>query len=162
MPNPDARGVAPAPPEPKLIRRENGGWLAVSPPGVQPSIGVVGWAAEDAKNAFARAWREWQQLLGISTECAECARVADHLEAVIEALQAENATLLSALSAARDRADQAERALQPFAQQGVADYWGDDVSVSGMVGLNVTAGDFRTARRALTSASPDPTDRTDK
>lgn len=49
--------------EPKLIRREDGGWLAVTPKGSPLPIGVAAWSAEDARNAFVRALREWGMLL---------------------------------------------------------------------------------------------------
>ncbi len=49
--------------EPRLIRREDGGWLAVSPQGAPLPIGVVAWTADDARSAFVRALREWRALL---------------------------------------------------------------------------------------------------
>jgi len=48
--------------EPILIRRENGGWLAVTQAGTPITMGVVGWSAEDARSAFVRAAREWAWL----------------------------------------------------------------------------------------------------
>ncbi len=49
--------------EPRLIRREDGGWLAVTPVGAPLPIGVAAWTAEDARSAFVRALREWGLLL---------------------------------------------------------------------------------------------------
>lgn len=48
---------------PKLVRREDGGWLALSPPGAPLPLGVAAWTAEDARNAFAREVRAWEVLL---------------------------------------------------------------------------------------------------
>lgn len=49
--------------EPKLLRREDGGWLAVTPPDAPLPIGVAAWSVEDAKNAFVRELRAWKALL---------------------------------------------------------------------------------------------------
>lgn len=49
--------------EPKLLRREDGGWLAVSPPGAPLPIGVAAWSVEDARNAFVRELKAWKALL---------------------------------------------------------------------------------------------------
>jgi hypothetical protein len=48
---------------PRLIRRENGGWLAVSHANDIVHIGVVAWNVDDARNKFARRRREWDVLL---------------------------------------------------------------------------------------------------
>ena len=48
---------------PKLLRREDGGWLAISPKGAPLPLGVAAWTAEDARNAFAREIRAWKALL---------------------------------------------------------------------------------------------------
>jgi hypothetical protein len=49
--------------EPRLIRREDGGWLAVTPPGAPLPLGFAAWTAEDARQAFVRGLREWGALL---------------------------------------------------------------------------------------------------
>ena len=49
--------------EPNLVRRKNGGWLAISPPGSPLGIGVEAWNVENAKNRFRRELLEWHTLL---------------------------------------------------------------------------------------------------
>lgn len=49
--------------EPKLVRRENGGWLAISPVGASLRVGVEAWSAEDARVRFVRELGEWSALL---------------------------------------------------------------------------------------------------
>ena len=49
--------------EPQLLRREDGGWLAVSPDNALLHIGVAAWSADDARNKFVRELREWRRLL---------------------------------------------------------------------------------------------------
>jgi hypothetical protein len=49
--------------EPTLLRREDGGWLAVSPASAPLHIGVAAWRADDARDRFVRAAKEWAQLL---------------------------------------------------------------------------------------------------
>jgi 4-hydroxyphenylpyruvate dioxygenase-like putative hemolysin len=49
--------------EPKLIRREGGGWLAMSPDEAAISIAVIAWQVDDARAAFAKAVRAWTTLL---------------------------------------------------------------------------------------------------
>lgn len=53
--------------EPRLVRRENGGWLAVSPDDAPLHIGVVAWSADDARNNFVRELRHWSMLLDKQT-----------------------------------------------------------------------------------------------
>ncbi len=48
---------------PTLVRREDGGWLALSPPEAPVPIGVEAWSADDARNRFVRATKEWAALL---------------------------------------------------------------------------------------------------
>ena len=50
-------------PEPVLLRREDGGWLAVSRGDAPLRIGVAAWSAEDARNRFAAESRAWRALL---------------------------------------------------------------------------------------------------
>ena len=59
--SPSQRGYADM--KPTLIRREDGGWLAVSPADANLHIGVVAWSADDARARFVRAAREWGALL---------------------------------------------------------------------------------------------------
>ena len=47
---------------PRLLRREDGGWLAVTPKGSPLPIGVAAWTAEDARSAFAREVKAWEAL----------------------------------------------------------------------------------------------------
>ena len=47
---------------PRLLRREDGGWLAVSPDDAPLRIGVLAWSAEDARDRFDRELREWVAL----------------------------------------------------------------------------------------------------
>ncbi len=49
--------------EPTLLRREDGGWLAVSALNAAFHIGVAAWSADDARDRFVRAAREWAALL---------------------------------------------------------------------------------------------------
>jgi len=49
--------------KPTLVRRENGGWLAISPADLPLHIGVEAWSADDARDRFVRAAREWSLLL---------------------------------------------------------------------------------------------------
>ncbi len=56
--------------EPQLIRRENGGWLAVTPIDAPVPIGVTAWSADEARNQFVRALREWAALLDTQTQDA--------------------------------------------------------------------------------------------
>lgn len=48
---------------PKLLRRDDGGWLAVSPDDAPLHIGVSAWSADDAREKFGRELREWIALL---------------------------------------------------------------------------------------------------
>lgn len=48
---------------PRLLRREDGGWLAVSPDDAPLHIGVSAWSADDAQIKFDRELREWVALL---------------------------------------------------------------------------------------------------
>jgi hypothetical protein len=48
---------------PTLRRCENGGWLAVAPDESPVRIGVFAWSADEARNRFARARKEWGLLL---------------------------------------------------------------------------------------------------
>lgn len=57
--------------EPTLLRREDGGWLAVSPPDAPLHIGVGAWSAEDARNRFVRELREWRLLLDAPAKDAQ-------------------------------------------------------------------------------------------
>lgn len=49
---------------PRLLRRDNGGWLAVAPKGAPFRIGVAAWSAEDARRRFEREMAEWVALAG--------------------------------------------------------------------------------------------------
>ena len=49
--------------QPQLLRREDGGWLAVSPDDAPLHIGVAAWSADEARNRFVRELREWRRLL---------------------------------------------------------------------------------------------------
>jgi hypothetical protein len=49
--------------EPRLLRREDGGWLAVSPPDAPLHVGVAAWSADDARDRFARELDAWADLL---------------------------------------------------------------------------------------------------
>lgn len=49
--------------EPRVLRRECGGWLAVSPPGAEIRIGAIGITAESARERFRNELREWARLL---------------------------------------------------------------------------------------------------
>lgn len=49
-------------PEPRLVAREPGGWLALSPPNSTLRIGVVGTSKADAKERFAEAVAAWRIL----------------------------------------------------------------------------------------------------
>jgi hypothetical protein len=49
---------------PVLIRRENGGWLAVAAPGAPFRIGVAAWSADAARDRFDKEMREWVELAG--------------------------------------------------------------------------------------------------
>ncbi len=57
--------------QPTLLRREDGGWLAISPPDAPLHIGVGAWSAEDARNRFVRELREWRLLLDAPAEDAQ-------------------------------------------------------------------------------------------
>jgi hypothetical protein len=48
---------------PHLLRRESGGWLAISEPGAAIRIAVIGLTAEDARDRFAGELAEWRRLL---------------------------------------------------------------------------------------------------
>jgi len=48
---------------PVLLRRLDGGWLAVSRPGVRVRIGVVADTANEARIRFTAEMREWIELL---------------------------------------------------------------------------------------------------
>jgi hypothetical protein len=48
--------------EPRLIRRANGGWLAVSGPGAPIGIGVEGDTADEARECFRRELAAWTAL----------------------------------------------------------------------------------------------------
>lgn len=54
-------------PQPRLLRRENGGWLAVSEPGAPISIGVIGLTSEIARDRFKTEAAAWRRLLGETT-----------------------------------------------------------------------------------------------
>lgn len=49
--------------EPRLLRREGGGWLAISEPGAKLRIGVVADTADEARARFGRELAAWQSLL---------------------------------------------------------------------------------------------------
>ena len=49
---------------PNTIRRANGGWLAVAPPGARFKIGTTGSTEQEAVERFQAAWREWTETLG--------------------------------------------------------------------------------------------------
>ena len=49
--------------QPRLLRRANGGWLAVSPPEAPLHIGVAAWSADDARSSFVRELKAWCLLL---------------------------------------------------------------------------------------------------
>jgi hypothetical protein len=49
--------------EPRLVRRENGGWLAVSQPGAPISIAVIGLDQDDARVRFRTEAVAWGVLL---------------------------------------------------------------------------------------------------
>jgi hypothetical protein len=59
--------------EPTLLRREDGGWLAVSPPNAPLHIGVAAWSADDARDRFVRAAKEWAHLLDGQSQDGEMA-----------------------------------------------------------------------------------------
>lgn len=44
---------------PRILRCQNGGWLAVSPDESPVHIGVFAWSADEARNRFTRASKEW-------------------------------------------------------------------------------------------------------
>lgn len=48
--------------DPILLRRENGGWLAVAPTGAPFRIAVAAWSADDARHRFEREMREWAEI----------------------------------------------------------------------------------------------------
>lgn len=48
---------------PMTIRRANGGWLAVAPPGARFKIGTTGETEQEAVDLFQIAWREWTETL---------------------------------------------------------------------------------------------------
>ena len=48
---------------PRLLRCDNGGWLAVTALDVSPGIGVFAWQVDDARDKYNRARREWLVLL---------------------------------------------------------------------------------------------------
>lgn len=50
-------------PEPKLVQRKCGGWLAVSPCGVPFQIGVTGETEIEAKERFGCALSKWNESL---------------------------------------------------------------------------------------------------
>lgn len=54
--------------EPIVSRRDNGGWMAVSPPDAPIHIGVAAWSADDARSRFACELRAWRLLLDERTE----------------------------------------------------------------------------------------------
>jgi hypothetical protein len=47
--------------QPRLLRTEYGGWLAVSPHNAPLSIGVFAWQADRARDDFACAARRWAE-----------------------------------------------------------------------------------------------------
>jgi len=49
--------------EPRLVRRQMGGWLAVSPSGAPLTIGVEAASVDEARSLFAVALRRWTVLL---------------------------------------------------------------------------------------------------
>lgn len=48
--------------QPRLIERECGGWLALSPDGALIRIGVTGTTDAETREAFGRAAAEWARL----------------------------------------------------------------------------------------------------
>lgn len=48
--------------QPTLVRREAGGWLALSPVGAQIQIGVEGRTKKDAERRFRRVAFRWADL----------------------------------------------------------------------------------------------------
>jgi hypothetical protein len=52
---------------PRTIRRACGGWLAISAVGSPLQIGVVADTEEDAREAFARAFIRWDEILSSSS-----------------------------------------------------------------------------------------------
>ena len=49
--------------EPRLVRRDSGGWLALSDPTLPISIGTIGLTADDARRNFEVAVEAWRDLL---------------------------------------------------------------------------------------------------
>lgn len=49
--------------EPRLLRLDSGGWMAVSEPGAPLALGVTGKTADSARERFAAALRAWIALL---------------------------------------------------------------------------------------------------
>ncbi len=45
--------------EPRFVRCENGGWLALSPDDAVVGVGVFGWAVEQARYKWNRARADW-------------------------------------------------------------------------------------------------------
>jgi hypothetical protein len=58
----------PTPPEPVVVQREAGGWLAVSAPNEALRIGVVGADEHSARAAFAQAAARWLELCQAANE----------------------------------------------------------------------------------------------
>lgn len=46
-------------PEPQLIRRQNGGWLAISGPGARVRVGVEGDTADEARQKYVAELAAW-------------------------------------------------------------------------------------------------------
>jgi hypothetical protein len=49
--------------EPRIYKRECGGWLAVSDPSAPIHIGVAGFSATDARERYRLEAAEWQRIL---------------------------------------------------------------------------------------------------
>lgn len=54
--------------EPILTPRARGGWLAVSTPGAQLRLGVVGRDEQDARDVFAASVSRWAELCQAAKE----------------------------------------------------------------------------------------------
>jgi len=55
--------IAHDPVKPRMIRRQNGEWLAVAPKNARFSIGVTAPTEEEAQDKFRRVYGEWVSLL---------------------------------------------------------------------------------------------------
>jgi len=74
----DSHGQAITQIEPMVIRRECGGWLATTPIGETPRIGITAATEDEVRNRFRQAMARWAETLQESpAEAPGLSRAAD-------------------------------------------------------------------------------------